>query len=403
MKTFEYKGFDRQGKTRKGLIEALDPKEAREKLVVRGILPENVRESGQDPSAHPLFRRPFSTAFKAVFYRELAALCQAGLTLTRSLDLLIESPEITVERSLLAAVRDRIKQGKDLAEALSICCPRVTTFETSALQAGQHSGKLGLVCDQLADYYELQGRMQESICTALVYPTLVVILSFFVVTGMLGFMLTTFNSLLREMEIATPAITRLVLFGARWGLAALPMVLLLLALGWRWTMQRRRHEETARENQDRLLFRLPVIGKIYLLLVNLRYAGTWRLLIQGGVDLVEGMVMAGRATGNRWIENQVLAQVEEIKRGGTFAGALRAIPPLAYYLPGWVEAGDESNNIGGLLENAIARLEFQWKQSLERALRILEPMILVVVGLFVFLIALAILQPIMALNRSLAQ
>ena len=134
MKTFEYRGFDGTGRVRKGLVEALDIKQAREKLAEDGLLAEKIVPAGELKSARFLFRlAAFSVDERTVVYRELVALLRAGLPLVTALDVLIQSPDMGATRPILAALRDKIKEGSSLATALSGASRAVSGMDSGLL------------------------------------------------------------------------------------------------------------------------------------------------------------------------------------------------------------------------------------------------------------------------------
>jgi type II secretory pathway component PulF len=149
------------------------------------------------------------------------------------------------------------------------------------------------------------------------------------------------------------------------------------------------------------LFRTPLVQRGYSALVNLRFARTLSLLLGGGVSLVDGVILAGRATGSAWVARLAESGAEALRHGKNLAEAVRAIEPLSASLPGWIQAGEASGKLENLLENAGDRYQQQWDRLISRGLSVLEPLLILAVGLFVLLIALSILLPVMSLNQAM--
>lgn len=396
MKTFEYKGYDQTGKVARGLIEALDIKTARARLSDRGVFPEHISpagEKGAKRAAH------FSPEYRAMFYRELNALIAADLPLVKALDVIIGSPETGKYRPVLAKVRDRVREGQSTAAALSECA-RISEYERAALEAGEHSGTLAHVTQRLADYFEQSNRVRQKVRTAMIYPIILVTMCFLLIWLMLFFLLNRYQVMWTEAGIEIPPLTNAVMQFGRVATVLGPLLLVSLIAGI-WLMRRRmKHDEALLLRWHRLLLQMPFLKQQWTRLSALRFAGTLDLLLEGGLPLVEAFSLAGKSTGNSWLAKQSSEQADEIRQGSQVADAVRRIPAFASSLPGWVEAGEAGGNLAAMLRNAARRLEEQYSQAVERSLRMLEPLIIVILGGFVFILALAILLPILSMQSA---
>jgi type II secretory pathway component PulF len=396
MKTFDYKGFDHSGQTVRGLVEAVDERSARGELARRGVLVEKIAVAGAQRSA-----RRLGAAERDSFYHELATLLRAGLPLTRALDVLIESPDMARTARFMAAVRDGIKEGGSLSAALAAADNGLSPFEQAAIDAGEQSGSLAEVCLRLGGFYKRQTRVVEKLRTAVTYPLIVLAAAVAVAVGMLGFMLARFEQVWLEAGIELPLLTRAVIKLGKHGVYALPVIALTIYLAILYLRRRSRDSRQFRLRMQGMRFRLPVYGAVYTALVRLRFAGTLELLLGGGVQLAEAAAIAGRATGNAWLESLLAKGCEAIRHGARLSDEIRRIPPLAAALPGWISAGEESGELPGMLSAAKERFELQFEQGLERSIRVIEPLLLLLVGAIVFVIALAILLPITSMNSGL--
>ncbi len=402
MKTFEYRGYEHSGRAARGLIEALDPKEAREKLCALGILPEQLTPAGARPTpARPFLRTAFDAEARAMFYREAGALLKAGLPLAQALDVVINAPEMGAHRPALAGVRDRLREGSSFASALARVGDRITPYEQAAIEVGERAGNLDAVLERLAQFMEDQLRVADRVRTALFYPCIVLAVAVVVVLVMLGVLVPSIGRMLAETRLPLPWLTRAMMFAGRWLLPLLaPLLLAAVAGGW-WLRNRLRQDPELRARWNRRWFDFPIIGKSYTALVGLRFARTLSLLLRGGVQLVEGIALAGRATGSAWVAARAVAAAEEVRQGRSLAEAVRDIYPLAGTLAGWIQAGEASGRLEELLDSAAARCQHYWDRWITRALTLLEPLLILGVGLFVLLISLSILLPILQLNQTL--
>lgn len=401
MKTFAYQGFNHAGRPGAGLVEALDAKDAREKLFTRGILVETLHPAAQERAGR--FRRSdssFDVPARAMIYRELAALLKAGLPLTQALEVILAAPESGRHQARLADIRDRLREGSSFAEALG-SNRAVSPFEKAVIQVGERTGTLDEVLDRMARFLEEQGRVRERIQTALLYPVIVLIMAVVIAVVTMGIMLPRMAKLLEEARMELPAITRVTLVLGHWGVPVLLAAVLGAGVAGIVLARRLRTAPEARRQWNRRFFLWPLLGRAYGALVNLRFARTLALLLDGGVPLVEAVPLAGKATGSSWTGLLAEEQAEAMRHGRNLADALRQIPPLAGSLPVWIQAGEAGGKLSVLLEHAADRYQQQWDRLIARSLGLLEPLLIVLVGGFVLLVALATLLPIMSLNQTL--
>lgn len=395
MKTFEYRGFDAAGKTVRGLAEGASIKQVRSHLSHAGILAERITPTGSRVRLPPRER--------AVLYRELGSLLRAGVPLLGALDIMLQSPELTGGRVVLAGARDGTREGRPLAQALAEASVSVRAFEVAVIEAGETVGRLPNMLDRCAAFLEEQDRVRERIQGTLIYPAIVFTVGVVVAILMLGLLLPRAAVVLGNRPSDLPGLTRFML-GVGHGVArAWPF--LLVGGGVLIVLARRllRRGTAWRLRLDRRLLATPGIGRGYRLLVNMRFARTMSILIGGGVSPIQGMVLAGRATGSVAIEADVAAGADQVEHGTRLSDALQSIGPLAGTLPGWIRVGEASGELERLLDSAACRYEEAWNRFLSRWLVLVEPLLIVAIGGFVLLITLSVLLPILNMSQALAQ
>jgi general secretion pathway protein F len=395
MKTYEYKGYTSAGATRKGLVEALHAKAARETLARDGILVERLTESGSRA-------KRVSPELRSILYRELSALLKAGMPLVTALDTLIKTPEMSRVGGILGTVRDQVREGSSLAQALAASRAGLSHFEQATLDVAERAASLELMLEQLADFLDERAIMKDQIQQALIYPTLVLGLGICVAVVMLGVLVPRTQALM-EGTGAVPLLTRimLVLGDGLWPWGLLVMAgAILSAIAWFRHVQS--HIEL-RIRQDRFLFRVPILGRGYSLLAAIRFAKTLAILVRAGVSLVEGVSLAGRATGSAWLERLSDVESESLRHGGTLADTLRRIHPIGPFLSGWIEVGEASGSLAELLDRAADRCHAQWNRFLRRSLVLIEPALLLLVGGMVLLITLSVMLPMFSMTSAIAK
>ncbi|MDP6491104.1 MAG: type II secretion system F family protein [Kiritimatiellia bacterium] len=395
MKTFEYKGFDSAGKVVRGLTEGLSVKHAREQLAASGILAERITSSGRRVRLQPQER--------AVFYRELSSLLRAGVPLLGALDIMLQSPELTGVRIVLAATRDGIREGRSLAQALSQASTSVGVFETAVVEAGEASGRLPEMLERCAAFLEEQDRVRERVQGALVYPAIVFTVGLVVAILMLGLLLPRAAAVLGNRAGDLPGLTRAMLGMGRGIARGWPVLLVLVFVAVLLCRRLLRRGSTWRLRFDRALFRIPGFGQGYRLLVNMRFARTLAILVGGGVSPIKGMMLAGRATGSVSVEADTETGADRVEHGTSLSDAIQAIGPLSGTLPGWVRVGEASGELERLLDSAARRFEEAWDRFLRRWMVVVEPLLIVLIGGFVLLVTLSVLLPILNLSQALGR
>ena len=394
MPTFRYQAYTADGKAVKGRREGPGQKAVREALLADGLFVRELHSVGEGRS------RGYPPAVRAVLYRELSALLRAGLPLDRSLELLAEHPELAADGDALPAVRDRVREGGDLSGSLRAHIPGVREEEASVLAAGEAAGTLSVVAEELANTLEIEAELQDQARTALVYPAVITLLAVVVLGVMIGYLLPMYEEMLGDLNGTLPWLTRVFLGLGRW-IRSLPGMAILLALLFVVVWAGRRFWRSTSDTWAELRFRLPALGAVLSARVRARFARTLALLLEGGVPIPEAVASSGRATGTLWLGKKCEAAAGRIAHGQRVAEAVAEIPVLQQDLPGWIRAGEASGDLASLLRHAALGHERSWRRGLDRMLALLEPVLIVAVGLLILLVALAVLLPMLRMNQLL--
>jgi len=402
MTTFEYKGYDAAGRARTGLIEAADPKDARKRLAAQGLLTESL-QAAAGRAAKPGRRVAFSAEVRTMFYRELAALLGSGVALVPALDVILQAPELDQARTLLAAARDAVREGRPLSAAMVAASPQVTPFERAVMEVGERTGGMNDALERLAAFLEEQERLREKLMTALLYPCVVVSLALIIGGLVLVLLLPMMQRMLAEANLPLPALTKVMFAGGRILGAVLLLAVAGGAVGAVGFRRKLRADAALRIRADRFLFSIPLVGGGWRNLASLRFVRVLGLLLERGVGLIESVPMAGRASGSAWLADCARRETEAMGEGKPLVDVIRGIRPLHPSLAAWVQAGEAGGNLTGLLDNAAQRFQQSWDRLANRGMMLLEIGMTLVVGLFVTLIALAVLLPILQMNKGISR
>lgn len=395
MKTYDYKGYDSNGKIHKGLMEAMNLKDAREKAAATGVLVETITETGA--------KADFSAESRSMVYRELAVLLKSGMPLMKALESMINVPETGQSRIVLAGIRDRIREGKSLADSFRESSDEVSLFEHSVIKAAEKTATLDAMLERLASFLEEEQRLRGRVSSALVYPSIVVGIALVLTVVMFGVMMPRVLQFFEGREDDIPLITSIMMKVGGYIVYIIPSaVVLVLAAVWFITWRCRTYEQFRRD-WDRFLFKVPVIGTGYVMLVNLRFARTLEVLTKGGISITEAVKLAGSATGNAWIAWMAESAAEEIRHGEKLADCIRRIKPFAGLLPHWIQIGESSGNMEDVLKFTGDRFQDRWDRYVNRCLSQLEPILIIAVALLVLLVVLSVLLPIIDMSSAIAR
>lgn len=398
MSSFSYNGFSSSGRPLSGLVEAADPKHARALLAARGIAVSDIAPATASSRSGAMRLPP---AARAAAYRELSALLDSGVPLVPALEVLLEAPLPAPHRLALAALRDGVREGAPFSAVLARLPVRAAPLESAVLQVGERTGTLSQSFARLADILDEELAVRTRALSALLYPAVVVVVALLLGGGVMAFLLPRLQRLLAETGMPVPFFTRLLFGGGR----LLGALLLLAAAGGTaaaFAFRRR----TARDpsfaaSLDRRLFALPFFGPARRELAALRFLRVLALLLERGVGLVEALPLAARASGSPLLSSEIARETDLLSRGKPLSDVFRDAAPLPPSLASWVRAGQSGGDLPGLLLHAASSLRQSFDRRTSRAITLLETGLTLVIGLFVALVALAVILPVLQMNRGL--
>jgi general secretion pathway protein F len=403
MPAYSYVAIDTQGRTRRGVVEAEAPRLARAGLRSEGLVPLEL--SAVDPeTAAPgerrwlARRRRLSRAELALVTRRFALLLEAGLTVEQCLDALIEQASDESSGRILAAVRAEVLSGHGLAAALERFPASFPDIYRALVGTGEHSGDLAVVMSRLAGYLESRQAMTQNAGLALLYPAIVASVALLIVVGLLAYVVPQVVEVFEHSRQELPLLTRAMLWSSallqgNW--VAVSVLLLVLAAGARaaWARAPWRARTQAR------LLRMPVVGPLLLGLGTARLASTLAILVGGGVPLLQALGAGAKVLGNLPLRSAVEDAARQVREGSSLHRALdrgKLFPPIFIHL---VASGEASGRLAHMLDQAAKHQDMENERRIRLLTGILEPAVIVAMGIVVLLIVLAILLPIIEMNQ----
>lgn len=391
MPTYDYSGYRSNGQSCRGTLDAENTQHATRLLAEQGIFVEALRPLR--PNA------PLSTSQRACIYRELGALLQAGLPLERALQLMMESEDTQLTRTL-TLVLSHIREGRWLGDSLAEAATSLKGYERAVLTAAEHAATLPSLLPRLADLLESQEQIRDRVRSALVYPTFVLVLGILVASVMLGVVVPKTSAMLTQSGFELPLASRLAVSGAKGIALGIGGVLLVGGL-LGWILHKQTQQNPARAIAiNRILLRLPCCQAARHL-AGMRFASTLSVLTTSGMAIVEALKIAAESMGSPWLAHCVSQQADAVRHGKSLSEALLDVPFIGHDLGDWVRVGEAGGCLAAMLDVAAQRLERTWERTLNRRLALLEPTLLASVGAFVLILALALILPILSMTQTL--
>jgi general secretion pathway protein F len=396
MSAFQYRALDNGGREQLGVIEAESARAARVALRERGLAPVEVGPIGQ-ASTSAARRHRLATTELTLLSRQWATLLASGLTVEHSLAALIEQAEQATARQILAGVRSEIVAGYSLSAALERFPLAFPTLYRASVAAGERSGELSRVMLQLADHLEQSDALRRKTLQALIYPSLVACVALAIIVALMVWVVPQVVGVFNQSRQTLPALTRFMIglsgFIQQWGLL---LLIIASSLGLAFAGALRR--PAFRLRVDRLLLRLPLIGRHLRTLDATRFASTLSILVGSGVPLLVALDAGGRVVQRLPLRNAIAIAADKVREGVGLSRALaatRSFPPLLLHM---IANGEATGQIAPLLDKA-ARLQQQELETRTATLTsLIEPALLLLMGAVVLLIVLAVMQPIIEIN-----
>lgn len=406
MPEFTYIARDSGGEKVQGAISAATEREALSALAGRSLFPMEIRAGATVDSARSVRRIP--AQLRATTYSQMADLLRSGVPLLRALAVLKNQTKHAGLSYVLGEVHSRVEQGATLAEAMARF-PRIFgEMAISMIRAGGEGGFLEESLVRVAEFTEAQEDIKKRTAGALAYPLVLAVVGTIIVAVLMIFFVPRFDSLFDDLRDRgeLPAITDWLLwtsglawrreFWLPWGVMLLGLVGVGGVLGWQWLAS-----EPGRLWRDRWKLRLPLVGSIFLNMAVARFCRVLGTLLANGVPIVRSLDISSDAAGNRVLAGDIREASETISAGEALADPLAQsghFPPMVVEM---IAVAEESNTLEGVLVQIADSLERQTWRKLDIAVRLLEPLMLLMLASVVLVLVVALLVPILKMSMTI--
>ena len=377
--------------------------EARQKLADRGLYVYSVESRGGRLSSLVRRRtgRQIGGSDFLILNQQFNTLIKAGLPILRALDLLATRASSPKLRPVISQIRDQVREGKSLSEAVDQAGVFSKVYSTAIL-AGEKSGNLPGVLDYYIGYQRVSTGVKKKIIATLVYPTLLICVAFVIVTYLVTGVIPKFALLYKDLNVDLPAPTRLLIaLTVEYRLVFLGFVALLaLAAVAVFLWSRTEEGGTA---FDRFKFRLPLVGDTLLKFQVAQFSRTLATLLTGGTPLVAGLQTATEAITSKLLRSTVAQATQMVREGESLHAALSSKGVMPEMAVDMIEVGESSGAISPMLNSVAEFYEEEVNLRLSALVAVIEPVLLIIMGLFVAFILISLYLPIFSFSVGAAK
>ena len=403
MRKFNYKAKDNLKRMVEGVLEAETEQEALARLSQMGYFPLSI-QTMEGTSAREQAAPRSVTRFARIrrrditlFTRQLADLLESGLTLMRALDVIGEQTESQRLRELLADLGSQVRDGRSLSEALALY-PRVfSNLYVSMAKSGEVGGMLPGVLARLADFAEKEDELRTKVRAALAYPILIFMVGIGTIAVLLIFVVPKLVSMFQEVGQILPLPTRILISISHW-VSSYWWVLLLIVVVGTFLVKRRGLSHGSRLAIDRIKLRLPVWGSLIQKVEIAGFARSLSALLSHGVPILQAMQVVVQATGNEMLRGELQQIGEQLKGGVTLSQGLRRGHIFPALVTNMVAVGEEA----GTVDRSLSKIADTYERDADRAMKLMtslvEPVMILVMGLVVGFIVISMLLPIFEID-----
>jgi type IV pilus assembly protein PilC len=393
MAAFAYNAINAQGLEHKGVIHAPDLSGAREQLQVRGLLPQSLTEqAGASEGARQAFKKVKPKSLQ-IFARQLATMIEAGVSVVAALVTLEEQTDDKYLQEVIADVRSDVESGVILSKAMARHPKVFNRLFVSMVQAGESSGTLDTVLDRVAMQIEKETQIKRRVKGAMVYPSVVLTFATLVLIFMLLFIVPVFVSVFNQLNGQLPTPTKIVM-GASNALRHYWFIIFPAIGAIVFALRRYKKTEQGRQKWDTFKLKVPMkIGDVVQKIALARFSRTLSTLVAAGVDIITALEITGGTAGNWVLEKSLVTIRERVHEGVPISEPLADDPIFPPMVSQMVKIGEETGELDKMLGKVADFYEDEVDASIQSLTSIIEPILMIGVGVMVGTIVISMYLP----------
>ncbi len=403
MPAFEYVALDQDGRTKKGVLEGDSFRHVRQLLRDAGLTPMDVgvtTTSEPKEKSTPFFRwfGKLSPMDMVVFTRQLATLVNAGLPIEQALSAVAQQTTRRKARSIFMSVRSRVMEGHSLTNSMIEHPATFDELYRSSVAAGERSGRLDAVLENLADFLEKSYESRRNVESSLYYPILLFTCAVLIVGGLMTHVVPTIVEVFDSTGDELPVITQLLITVSEF-LRSWTWLLLIASVGTIIVFRYALTFPAIRTRWHQLKLKIPAVGWFAKSTNAARYANTLAILGASGVPLVDGMKIASAVVSNLWIRKSLDRALDQVSEGTSLNKALdstKQFPPIFVHM---VASGEQSGTLDSMLQKSAEYQQKDLERIIGTMVELFRPLMLLFMAGIVLMIMVAILLPILNMNQ----
>jgi type IV pilus assembly protein PilC len=394
MAAYAYSAINAQGFLSDGEIHAPSVDVAREQLRIRGLLAESLEElpSAGEDGARTAFKKIKPKSLQ-IFSRQFATMIEAGLSVVAGLVILEEQTDDKYLAQVIAELRADVEGGLLLSQAMDRHPKIFTRLFVAMVESGEAAGILDQVLDRMAYQIERETKLKSRVKGAMMYPTMVLIFATLVLTGMLLFLVPFFSKVFLTLGGQLPTLTQWVVNASNF-IKADWYLIIAFGVGGTFSFKKWRKTEHGRRNWDRFKLKLPMkIGEVVLKITMARFSRTFSTLVAAGVDIIKAIEITSQTAGNWVIESALIDAKQKVHEGVPISQPLVENPVFPPMVSQMIKVGEETGELDKMLGKIADFYEEEVDASIETLTSIIEPIMMIGVGLMVGVIIIAMYLP----------
>lgn len=401
---FKFKARSPEGKIVEGVIQGDSQDAAVATMRERGMMPITLTRSGREKggeSFREILHRMGSVPLrdKVIFFRQLATMIKAGVTLGNALNILVDQTKNPRLADSIRRVKLAVDGGFSLSGALRTRA-EFSTLMVSIVSAGEEGGKLDESLDRLATFLERQDELRRKIVSAVTYPAVVILFAFFILYILVTVVMPRFSQVFRGLNVPLPTLTVQVFNFSEW-MAEFWYIPLLAVLLFGVAVSMLAKNKDTKPAMDAMKLRLPMVGDIFFKSAMARSNRTLASLVDSGVPILKSLEMTAEVTDNAVIGKAYTSLRDAARKGASLGDTAKNIPVFPVMIAHMMKVGEETGQLETMLDKVAGWFEMELDEKIKRLTSILEPVLIIFVGGIVALVALAIFTPIVTAIQTM--
>lgn len=381
MKSFSYVAQDARNKQVKGIINAETEQEFLKKIKEKGLYVKDYRESDSGDSK-TMYK--FSTKELAFCCRQLSAMLTSGLTLVKSIDILVKEQENEKARAIWQDIYENVQKGESFSSTLEMHAGTFPDFLISMVGAGETSGSLDIIMQRMSDHYNKENKLKNTIKGAMIYPIILLVLCVVVVIFLFTFIMPTFIDLFPDKS-KMPFLTK-VMAAISDFIKEKYILLIAIVVGLFFGIKYILKVPSVRFKFDRLMIKGPGFGPLITKIYTGRFARTLSSLYSSGIPMVECLERASKILGNSYIDEKFLDVVDEVKQGETLSAAITRTEVFEPMFCSVIYVGEEAGALDSILEKTSDYYEEESDAAVQRLVSMIEPVLIIFMGIIIAMV-----------------